>query len=542
MITATDLEVRAGQRILLSINGTSLRVKSGDKIGLVGRNGAGKTTAMRVLACDKEPYLGTVKQLGKVGYLPQDTRRDNLNLLAKDRVLSARGIDKLLTDITKQQLLMSSVSSKLDRDKIINHYIQLEEQFSIIGGYTAEAEANRICSSLGLDSRILAQPLRVLSGGQRRRIELARILFAASDKVTSTTTTLLLDEPTNHLDLDAVKWLQEFLQKYNGGFIVISHNINLLAKVINRVWVLNSINSSMECYNMNWKSYLIAKYANEKRKQQIYASGTKKANALRKQALKIGAKATKSSAAKNMLRRADHIISKFNESHITKKSINIKFPLPDSCGKVLLVAKNLIKTYSSLEVLTGIDFTIDRGSRTVILGLNGTGKTTLLKLLAGVEIPDAGSISYGHGCKIGYFAQEHETFDNNTSLWNGISQNAMKISDQDLKNLLGAFMFNDAQFNQPISTLSGGEKARLALVNLVTSSANLLLLDEPTNNLDPISREQVLKALKTYKGAVVLVTHDPGAAEALNPQRVLLLPESTEDFWSTDYKDLIELC
>jgi ATPase subunit of ABC transporter with duplicated ATPase domains len=177
----------------------------------------------------------------------------------------------------------------------------------------------------------------------------------------------------------------------------------------------------------------------------------------------------------------------------------------------------------------------------VVLGLNGAGKTTLLRLLAGVEQPDAGSLEPGHGLKIGYFAQEHDTLDDAATVWENIRHAAPDSGEQDLRGLLGAFMFTGSQLDQPAGTLSGGEKTRLALAGLVASTANVLLLDEPTNNLDPASREQVLDALRSYAGAVVLVTHDPGAAEALDPQRVVLLPDGTEDHWSDDYRDLIEL-
>ena len=177
----------------------------------------------------------------------------------------------------------------------------------------------------------------------------------------------------------------------------------------------------------------------------------------------------------------------------------------------------------------------------MVLGLNGAGKTTLLRLLAGTEIPDAGGLEPGHGLKIGYFAQEHDTLDNVATVWQNIRHAAPDTGEQELRSLLGAFMFSGPQLDQPAGTLSGGEKTRLALAGLVASTANVLLLDEPTNNLDPASREQVLDALRSYLGAVVLVTHDPGAAEALEPQRVVLLPDGTEDYWSDDYRDLIEL-
>jgi ATPase subunit of ABC transporter with duplicated ATPase domains len=541
VITATDLEVRAGARTLLSTDGAALRVQPGDRIGLVGRNGAGKTTTMRILAGEGEPYAGTIARSGEIGYLPQDPKEGDLEMLARDRVLSARGLDTLLADLEKQQALMAEVADDATRDRAVRRYGQLEERFAALGGYAAESEAGRICASLGLPERVLTQPLRTLSGGQRRRVELARILFAASETGAGSATTLLLDEPTNHLDADSLGWLREFLRGHTGGLVVISHNVDLLADVVNRVWFLDAVRGEVDVYNMGWQKYLDARATDEQRRRRERANAERKASALRTQAAKMGAKATKAVAAQNMLRRADRMMAALDEERVADKVARIKFPTPAPCGRTPLVAKGLTKNYGSLEVFSGVDLAIDRGSRVVVLGLNGAGKTTLLRLLAGVETLDSGMLEPGHGLKIGYFAQEHDTLDNLATVWENIRHAAPDTGEQDLRGLLGAFMFSGPQLDQPAGTLSGGEKTRLALAGLVASTANVLLLDEPTNNLDPASREQVLDALRSYVGAVVLVTHDPGAAEALDPQRVVLLPDGTEDFWSDDYRDLIEL-
>ena len=542
MITATDLEVRAGVRTLLSAPGPALRVQPGDRIGLVGRNGAGKTTTMRILAGEGEPYAGSVVNSGELGYLPQDPREGDLEVIAKDRVLSARGLDTLLRDLEKQQALMAEAVDEKELDKAVQRYGQLEDRFSALGGYVAESEAARICNSLGLPDRVLAQPLRTLSGGQRRRIELARILFAASDGSGGKSgTTLLLDEPTNHLDADSIGWLRGFLQNHEGGLIVISHDVELLEDVVNRVWFLDAVRGEPDIYNMGWKKYLDARATDEQRRKRERANAEKKAGALRVQAAKMGAKATKAVAAQNMLKRAERMLDNLDDERVADRTAKIRFPEPAPCGKTPLMASGLTKMYGSLEIFAGVDLAIDRGSRVVVLGLNGAGKTTLLRLLAGTEKAERGTLEPGHGLKIGYFAQEHDTLDDNASVWDNIRHAAPDAGEQDLRGLLGAFMFTGPQLDQPAGTLSGGEKTRLALAGLVSSAANVLLLDEPTNNLDPISREQVLDALRSYKGAVVLVTHDPGAAAALDPQRVILLPDGTEDHWSAEYQEIIEL-
>ena len=541
MITATELELRAGTRILLS--DATLRVQPGDRIGLVGRNGAGKTTSLRVLAGEGEPYSGELRRTGGVGYLPQDPREGDLDVAAKDRVLSARGLDQLLRDMEKAQSAMSEHADDRRRDTEIRRYGRLEERFSALGGYAAESEAARICANLGLADRVLAQPLRTLSGGQRRRVELARILFAASESGVGkgSGTTLLLDEPTNHLDADSVTWLRGFLKSHNGGLVVISHDVELLAEVVNKVWFLDAMRGEVDLYNMGWQRYLDARAADEKRRRRERANVEKKASALMTQADKMRAKATKAVAAQNMARRAERMLSGLADVRKADKVAKIRFPNPAPCGRTPLTAEGLAKSYGSLEVFSGVDLAIDRGSRVVVLGLNGAGKTTLLRLLGGMERADAGEVVPGHGLRIGYYAQEHETLDHDASVWSNVRHAAPDTPEQQLRSLLGTFLFSGEQLDQPAGTLSGGEKTRLALAGLVSSAANVLLLDEPTNNLDPASRERVLDALRGYTGAVVLVTHDPGAVEALEPERVILLPDGTEDHWSPDYLELVQL-
>jgi len=542
VITATDLELRAGSRILLS--GATMRVQPGDRIGLVGRNGAGKTTSMRVLAGEGEPYGGKVGANSPVGYLPQDPREGDLTVTAKDRVLSAKGLDEMLRKMEKAQTAMAELVDGKQNDKAVRDYGRIEERFSALGGYAAESEAARICAHLGLPDRVMEQQIATLSGGQRRRVELARILFAASDGGgggAPSDTTLLLDEPTNHLDADSITWLRGFLQTHTGGLVVISHDTELLAAVVNKVWFLDATRGEVDQYNMDWKRYQDARSTDEKRRRRERANAEKKAAVLHTQALKMGAKATKAVAAKNMARRADQLLAGLEDVRQNDKTGRIRFPDPAPCGKTPLTAEGLSKAYGSLEVFTGVDLAVDRGAKVVVLGLNGAGKTTLLRMLAGVDVPDSGEVVPGHGLRTGYFAQEHDTLDMDATVWENIRHASPDTQEQQLRTLLGSFMFSGDQLKQPAGTLSGGERTRLALAGLVSSAANVLLLDEPTNNLDPASREQVLDALRRFTGAVVLVTHDSGAVEALHPDKVIVLPDGTEDLWSAEYLELVQL-
>ena len=531
MISVQNLELRAGARLLME--DVTFRVDNGDKIGLVGRNGAGKTTMTKVLAGLALPAEGTVTRSGSIGYLPQDPKVDDMTQLARDRILSARGLDGVAKKMRQAQEDMASEDESI-RTKGMRRYDRLEAEFIAGGGYAAESEAAVITSNLDLPERVLAQPLETLSGGQRRRVELARILFSAAD-------TMLLDEPTNHLDADSILWLREFLKNFSGGLLVISHDVELMELVVNRVFYLDANRCVIDQYNMGWKNYLSQREQDEHRRKRERANAQKKAQALMEQANKMRAKATKAVAAQQMIKRAERMMRGLEDERQTDKVAAIRFPEPAPCGKTPLSAQSLSKSYGSLEIFTDVDLAIDRGSRVVVLGLNGAGKTTLLRMLAGNIAPDTGEVVYGHGAKIGYFAQEHEILDGERTVLENMKSAAPDLDDTRVRTILGSFLFSGDDVEKPAGVLSGGEKTRLSLATLVASSANILLLDEPTNNLDPASRKEILKALKAYKGAIVMVSHDEGAVEALNPERVLLLPDAVEDLWSKEYQDLISL-
>ncbi len=526
-----DLEIRIGARTLMS--GVNFRVQKGDKIGLVGRNGAGKTTMTKILAGEGQPTDGKVSHSGSIGYLPQDPRAGDPEQLAMTRILNARGLGSIIERLNQAGLDMASDDEQV-HDAAMRRYSRLQEQFESAGGYAAEAEAASIASNLGIENRILQQPLKTLSGGQRRRVELATILFSGAD-------TLLLDEPTNHLDADRVVWLRQFLKNYPGGTIVISHDVDLVEDTVNKVFYLDANRQVIDIYNMGWKQYLKQREQDQERRKRERSIAEKKASVLQMQADRFGAKASKASSAQQMRKRAEKMLDGLEAVREQDRVAKIKFPDPAPCGKTPLMATNLSKSFGSLEIFTAVDLAIDKGSKVVVIGLNGAGKTTLLRILAGEETPDTGTLEPGHGLKIGYFAQEHETLDVNKSVLENMQYSAPQLADTDARKVLGSFLFTGDDVDKPAGVLSGGEKTRLALATLVVSGANVLLLDEPTNNLDPASREEILRALATFTGAVVLVSHDVGAVTALNPERVLILPDGDEDHWNEGYEELIAL-
>ncbi|MGI8701716.1 MAG: ribosomal protection-like ABC-F family protein [Nocardioidaceae bacterium] len=531
MITASHLQVRVGARSL--IDDTSLRIAPGDKIGLVGRNGAGKTTLTRILAGEAQPTGGSVTTAGSVGYLPQDPRTGDLEVLARNRILAARGIDDVLRRLRTAEHQMGSDDEDV-RDKAMRRYTTADAELHSAGGFAAEAEAAQISASLGLPNRVLDQPLRTLSGGQRRRVELARILFSGAQ-------TLLLDEPTNHLDADSIGWLRGFLKAHRGGLVVISHDAALLEETVNRVFHLDANRAEIDVYNVGWSTYLKQRETDERRRKRERANAEKKASTLFAQADKMRAKATKATAAQNMAKRAERLLEGLEAERRQDKVARLAFPTPAPCGKTPLMAHELSKSYGSLEVFTDVDLAVDKGSRVVILGLNGAGKTTLLRILAGLDRPDTGRTEPGHGLKLGYYAQEHETLDLTRTVLENLQSAAPDLTETQVRSVLGSFLFSGDDATKPARVLSGGEKTRLALATLVVSAANVLLLDEPTNNLDPASRLEVLSAIRSYAGAIVLVTHDEGAVTALQPDRVLILPDGVEDLWNEEYGELVAL-
>ncbi|MFI1716182.1 ABC-F family ATP-binding cassette domain-containing protein [Streptomyces litmocidini] len=531
MITVRGADVRVGARLLLS--GVSFHVAPGDRIGLVGRNGAGKSTLLDTLAGLRAPAAGTVTRTGSVGHLAQDSRAADPAVTVTDRILSARGLDRAARRLAEAARRLGEAPDA----RALAAYDAAETAFEAGGGYAAEAEAARVAAGLGLPHALMDRPVGRLSGGQKRRVELARILFAGHGR----DGTLLLDEPTNHLDADSIGWLRGHLAAHRGGLVLISHDVRLLADTVNRVFHLDPRRASLDVHNTGWDAYLAQRDADERRRVRERASAERKAAALHAQADRMKSRVATATTARSMARRADRMLAGLDPARRAERVARIRLPEPAACGRTPLGAVSLTKAYGERPVLDGVDLAVDRGSRLVVLGLNGAGKTTLLRLLAGQEAPDAGRVVRGHGLRLGYFAQEHETLDPERTVRENLAAAAPHLTDGEVRAVLGAFLFRGDDADKPAGVLSGGERTRLALAALVHSGANVLLLDEPTNNLDPASRDEVLAAVGTYPGAIVMVTHDEGAIEALRPERVLLLPDAAEDLWSAEYGKLVAM-
>ena len=528
VLEVTDLSVEvAGSPIL---EGLTLSLRAGDKTGVVGRNGAGKTSLLNVIAGDEQPLAGRAVVRGRLGYLRQEPRgRETETHSALAHVLEARGLQEMAERLEKFRLAMEERPTETN----VARFTRLEERYRAAGGYSGEAEARRIAAGLGLPDDRLDLPVRALSGGERRRLELTRILFSGSDL-------LLLDEPTNHLDSDAKHWLMKFLAGYRGAIVVVSHDLGLLDGAITRILHLDR--DGVVQYRGTYSEYRAARRADEARlgalagRQQAEVKRLKTlADSMRGQTVK---RAKKAKALDSRVRKLEERVVK---APTHERVVRYRFPEPPRAGAIVLEAEGLAKGYGGPPVFEDIGFHVARGERLLIMGLNGAGKTSLLKILAEVSAADAGSFRLGHGVSLGYYAQEHEGIRDGESVLAHVRAESVDASDQDLRGLLGMFGLTGRVSFQDAGTLSGGEKTKLALAQLVAGRRNLLLLDEPTNNLDPPSRTAVAEALAGWSGSMVLVSHDVGFVQALAPHKVLMMPEGELALWDDELLELVAL-
>ncbi len=537
MLQVSDLGVEVGGR--LTLTGASFTLQPGDKVGLVGRNGAGKTSLLRVLGGEAAPAGGTVVRKGALGYLPQDPRPQGAGMEATglSHILSGRGLDEAAARLEKLRLALEEDGS----ERSIARFSRAEEAYFAADGYAAEANVRRLAAGLGLGADRLDLPITALSGGERRRVELARILFAGSD-------VLLLDEPTNHLDTDAKTWLTGFLRSYRGALLVVSHDLHLLDQAINRILHLDE--GELVTYRGTYSQYRKARAEDEARARKV--AERQKAEVRRLSELADTMRhqtARRARTARTLDRRAERL----RESSVAglrgpnamagpkkERTYRVRFPEPPRSGRVALEASGLTKSYGGEPVFEGVDVVLERGRRLLVMGLNGAGKTTLLRILAGQAEPTAGTVRSGVGVSIGYYAQEHEGIESGVSVLEHLRAQSA-APDVELRSLLGTFgLLGDVAFRDA-GTLSGGEKTKLALAQLVAGRHNLLLLDEPTNNLDPPSRSAIGAALAGWPGTMVVVSHDTAFVAELEADDALVLPDAVLQRWSDDLLELVAM-
>jgi ATPase subunit of ABC transporter with duplicated ATPase domains len=484
------------------------------------------------------PKTGVIQRPAAFGYLPQDPRLDAMppDVTPVSHVLGGRGLDELAG---RMEELRRKMEAQPGDERLVARWSRAHDAFEHAGGYAAEAEAKRLLAGLGLCRDRSDRHLGVLSGGERRRVELARILFAGSDL-------LLLDEPTNHLDNDAREWVLGFLRTYRGALVVVSHDLELLDESITRVLHLDrpgedDVGEVTE-YKGTYSQYKAARERDELRRARIAARQQTEIARLQTLVDRWGAKASKAAFARSLETRIDRIRRDGVEAPTARRGLRLRLPDPPPAGRTSVTVAGLGKSYGDgPPVFEDLSFEIGRGERLLVLGLNGAGKTSLLRILASETDADEGTIDWGHQVSVGYYAQEHEGIRAGASLLEHMAEASPGQGDQLRRRLLGMFGLSGDKVFQDASTLSGGEKTKLALALLVAGRHNLLLLDEPTNNLDPPSREAVAAALASWGGTMVIVSHDVGFVRDLAPDRALLMPEGDVDHWSDDLLDLVDL-
>jgi ATP-binding cassette subfamily F protein 3 len=519
-LNVSNLRIEIGARVLL--DDATFQIGEGEKVALVGPNGAGKTTLLRTLAGDVAPADGEVRMPPRVGWLPQDTTPQPgvEKELVFDHLLSASPLAQIRDDLTTVHEEMHEAEDDADAlGDAIHRYGELEHQFGLGGGYELESTAERIAAGLGLDEEVLLQVVGSLSGGQRRRLELARLLLAGGD-------VLILDEPTNHLDVEAKAFVMNFLKTSASAVLVVSHDIELMNESIDRVLALEQ--GTLSVYRGTYSQFLT------KRSEREAAIGRETVNAQREIARleKTADKFRQGNATAARRRRSlEQRITRITDQQaralpvVRRRALRVRFPDPVRAGDVVVTVDQLTKRLGDNVVLRKVGFTVGRGEVFVVVGPNGAGKTTLLRCLSGVYAHDAGSVRFGANVTVGYYAQEHEDISEGATVLEIMQEAAAPTATAtELRGILGLFGLVGDVASQLASTLSGGEKTKLSLAKLVAGRANLLLLDEPTNNLDAASREAVLGALQHFKGTVVLVSHDLDFVTQLAPKHAIVLP------------------
>lgn len=531
MLDVKNLGVSFGGEVLFE--NLSFRIGRGDRIGLIGKNGAGKSTFLKLLARENSPSVGgmSLEKNATIGYLPQELEVENHRTVLEE---TFQAFPEILKNQSRQDEISELLNTRTDYEsdnyqELIQELSDLGSAFEVLGGYQYKAQSEKILAGLGFTTRDFDQLTGTLSGGWRMRIELAKILLKSHDL-------LLLDEPTNHLDIDSIEWLEQFLMKYKGSVVLVSHDIMFLDQVTNRtIEIVNKRHFDLK------KSYtLFMSLREEMRVQQLAAQKNQEKQIQQTEKLieRFRAKASKASMAQSLIKKLDKVERIEIDAEETE-AMKLKFPVAVHPGKMIFQTKGLAKSYGDKKVLNHVDLFIERGTKLAFVGQNGQGKSTLAKLLVSV-IQGTGDLRLGHNVKIGYFAQnQSETLEASKSVLEIVQDAATAENRTKVRDMLGAFLFRGDAVEKKVSVLSGGERNRLALCKLLLQPFNVLVMDEPTNHLDIQSKKILKEALIHFEGTLLMVSHDRDFLSGLCHQ-VLEFKEGKTKLYLDDVNTYLE--
>lgn len=489
-----------------------------DKVGIIGVNGAGKTTLFKLILGELTPDVGTITVSSKIGYLPQ-VIEDNFDkeMSVFDYLLSARPIKELENKLTNLYEQIATEKNEHNLKKYMKDITKVEDELTYYEQYNAESELLKIIAGMNIDDALLDLKLKNLSGGQKSKIAFARLLYSKPE-------TLLLDEPTNHLDLDTKDYIIEYLKNYKGLILVISHDTSFLDEITNKTLYIDKNKKTGTLYNGSYSKYEKIKKERELATSRLHDKQQEEEEKLKEIIARyIRGNEKKANIAKDRQKKLEKLLSEKVEvekkNKYTKFKINIKYPsysIPISCS-------NLTFGYTEENLLyQNLTFDLIRGEKFLIVGENGIGKTTLLKLIMNILTPLEGSINISEKTLIGYYAQEHDLLNKEKTIKENFSDSG--LTDYELRRFLGSFLFTNDDIFKKINILSPGERSRVALAKIALSGANTLLLDEPTNHLDPMTQLIIADTFKDYEGTMLVVSHNLEFVDNLGIERMLLLP------------------
>ena len=500
MLNVNNLSVYFGGDSLFE--SISFRLGKRDRVGLIGKNGAGKSTLLKILAKNQNPTSGNISfdKNCKIGYLSQDFNFEygrsviEETYLAFEEILKIENRQKEINKILEKTVDFESAEYK----KILLEFTDLNSQYEILGGYNYQSQAEKILLGLGFTSDDLHSLTDTFSGGWRMRIELAKLLLKDND-------ILLLDEPTNHLDIESIIWLEQFLLKYKGAIILVSHDKMFLDRITNRT--IEIVQHRIFDFKKSYSNYMILRKELLQQQKAAQKNQNKQIQQTEKLIEKFRAKASKASMAQSLIKKLNKI-ERIEIDPEENKKMKFGFNISQQPGKIIFKAQDISKYFGEKKVLSEVNFEIERGEKIAFVGQNGQGKSTLAKIIIG-ELESEGHLKLGHNVELGYFAQDQSSYlEGNNSVIEEAENTSSPENRTKVRDLLGAFLFSGEDVDKKIHVLSGGERNRLALCKLLLQPFNVLIMDEPTNHLDILSKNILKEALKKFEGTLILVSHD----------------------------------